>query len=380
MTFRDVFKVAAYCGAAFYFLDRNQGRRRRAFFREKIIRLSHLAANAAGHTARDLANRAEGVLFQALGVFRGRFAGERVLEARIRAQIGRYVSHPRSIQVGVRDGTAVLAGPILKDEVDAILRATARVKGVHDVENQLDVHDDPAGVPGLQGGPSRREPRFELAQRNWSPSARLLAGFAGFTLVTGSAGRLKVFGIPLGLGGALLLARALTNLPLKRLTGIGAKRTAIQFSKTITINAPVQRVFEFWSNFENFPKFMTHVRDVRKTETENQWHWTVEGPAGFPVEWNAVVTQRVPNSVIAWKTVPDSPVQHAGLVRFESDPSGATVIDVRVSYNPAAGAIGHVVAKLFGADPKKEIEDDLLRVKTFFETGKIARDAARKRA
>ncbi|MGH8626155.1 MAG: hypothetical protein ACREYC_13115 [Gammaproteobacteria bacterium] len=47
-----------------------------------------------------------------------------------------------------------------------------------------------------------------------------------------------------------------------------------------------------------------------------------------------------------------------------------------MSYNPPAGALGHVVAKIFGADPKTVLDEDLLRMKTFLETGKAAHDAA----
>lgn len=56
------------------------------------------------------------------------------------------------------------------------------------------------------------------------------------------------------------------------------------------------------SIFENFPKFMRNVRDVKPTGVENEWHWTVRGPAGLSVGWNAVVTQQEPNKVLAWKT------------------------------------------------------------------------------
>ena len=51
-----------------------------------------------------------------------------------------------------------------------------------------------------------------------------------------------------------------------------------------------------------------------------------------------------------------------------------------MSYNPPAGAIGHLVAMLFGADPKKEMDEDLMRMKSFIETGQAPHDAAQRRA
>ena len=82
---------------------------------------------------------------------------------------------------------------------------------------------------------------------------------------------------------ALALARAVTNLELKRLIGIGAGRWAVTIQKTVSVAAPIEEVFDFWSRYENFPRFMAHVRDVRRTPGGRAW-WTVAGPAGVPVE------------------------------------------------------------------------------------------------
>jgi uncharacterized membrane protein len=65
------------------------------------------------------------------------------------------------------------------------------------------------------------------------------------------------------------------------------------------------------------------------------------------------------------------------MIQFERV-NGGTRLDVEMSYTPPAGVLGHVVAKLFGADPKSELDEDLLRMKTFLETGKAPRDAAAK--
>jgi uncharacterized membrane protein len=68
-------------------------------------------------------------------------------------------------------------------------------------------------------------------------------------------------------------------------------------------------------------------------------------------------------------------VEHAGLLRFE-EINGRTRVLVTMNYTPPAGALGHAVARLFGADPKSELNDDLLRMKVFLETGRRAHDAA----
>lgn len=215
----------------------------------------------------------------------------------------------------------------------------------------------------------------EFIQREWSPAARTLAGSVGSALVAYAAARRDVFATLFGLAGTALVLRAATNLETTRLVGIGAGRRAVDLQKTITVNAPVSTVFAFWSHFENFPQFMTHVRDVRATSIEGQSHWTVAGPAGVPIEFDAVITRFVPNEIIAWKTVDGAAVAHAGIIRFEPD-GDATRVHIRFSYNPPAGAIGHAIAGLLGDDPKSMMDDDLARMKTLIETGNPPRDAA----
>jgi uncharacterized membrane protein len=243
------------------------------------------------------------------------------------------------------------------------------------VENRLEIHKHPGDVPGLQGGRARPGERPELWQVNWSPSARLLAGAAGGTLLAGGLRRGGLAGLALGAVGAGLLARALTNLPVRRLAGTQAGRRGVDLQKTITIAAPVEEVFAFWSKYENFPHFLAHVREVRDLGNGRS-HWVVAGPGGTPTEWNAVVTSYVPNQIIAWRTEPDSVVQHAGIVHFEPTEDGGTRIHMRLSYNPPAGAIGHGLAWLLGADPKHQLDEDMVRMKAFLETGRPARDAA----
>ena len=98
----------------------------------------------------------------------------------------------------------------------------------------------------------------------------------------------------------------------------------IRVVRTMTVEAPIARVYEFWSDFENFPRFMSHVREVKRTGPDRT-HWVVAGPAGAPIEWDAVVAERVPNEAIGWRTVEGSLVEHRGTVRFRPAGNGATL-------------------------------------------------------
>jgi uncharacterized membrane protein len=146
--------------------------------------------------------------------------------------------------------------------------------------------------------------------------------------------------------------------------------------KTITIDSPPDEVFAFWSSYENFPRFMSRVLDVRPSTREGQSHWTVAGPGGVPVEFDAEVSACVPNDLFAWRTVEGSAVAHAGIVRFKATGDRRTRIDIRMSYNPPGGWLGHGVAAAFGVDPRSGLDADLARMKTLLETGRPARDAA----
>lgn len=354
---------------AMYFLDPRRGNRRRALVRDKMTSLLARSDGAIDKTARDLQNRMRGTMVEIMDLLSGDEASNWVVEERVRAEIGRISRYSSSIDVNVQQGSVTLSGPILKDEVDRVLSAVSRVKGVDRVENHLDVHESADNIPGLQGTPQRREPKFELMQENWSPTARLVTGLGGGALLLYGMTRRGIIGTTVGLAGLGLAARGVTNIELKRIIGVGGGRRAIDIQKTINVNAPVDEVYSFWKNYENFPRFMDHVHEVRAID-DGRSHWVVSAPAGTTVEWNAVTTKDIPNEVIAWKSEPDATVKSAGIVQFEPNPDGSTRITVRMSYNPPAGAIGHAIASLFGADPKQAMDEDMVRLKSLLEHGK----------
>jgi uncharacterized membrane protein len=354
-----------------YLLDPDRGGRRRARLRDQVVHLINKAGEAADTAARDLGNRGRGMVAEGRSRLRSETVSQSVLEARVRSELGRLVTHPGAIEVVADGGRVTLCGPVLADEVDALLSGVSSVRGVEEVENRLEVHERAGDVPGLQGQGPRPEPRFELLQENWSPAARLLMGILGGTLaLRGMRGR-GPLDAALAVTGLGILSRAATNMETKRLTGVGAGRRAIEIHKTVNIDAPVEEVFAFWSNYENFPRFMSHLKEVRLTG-EGRSHWVAEGPAGVPIAWDAETTAYEENRVIAWKSIGEAPVGNAGIVRFLPNPEGGTRADIRLSYNPPAGALGHAVASFFGADPKHAMDDDMVRLKSLLELGKAS--------
>jgi len=362
-----ILKSAAAGALAMYFLDPQSGRRRRARTRDKVEHARRRLRDAYDVTARDARHRVHGLQAMSRRLLqRGGDVPDETLVGRVRAVLGRYVSHPHAIEVSVDAAQVTLSGPILADEVPGLLGAVKHVPGVRGVENRLEVHSEPGNVSSLQGGVRRRGQRFELLQDNWSPSARLLVGTLGLGLLLrgGLIGRL---------GGAALLARATTNLDFATLFGFASPEGGFEVLKTIHVRVPVEKAFDFWSHFENFPHFMSRVRDVHLAG--NRSHWVVRGPAGVAVEWTSEVVHSEPHELIAWRSTADSEVSHEGEVRFKPE-NGGTRVTIRMCYVPPAGVLGHAVAAMFGADPKSEMDADLMRMKHMIETGKPPHDAA----
>jgi len=370
-----IFLGGAVVGVALmYFLDPNSGRRRRARTRDKVVHAARLVSEGAKVTARDTVHRAQGAWAEAKRLFNHEEdIGDEALVGRVRAALGRMVSHPHAIEVAASGGHVTLIGPILSYEVRPLLRAVRRVAGVRAVSDQLTVYNEPGNVPSLQGGEPRTGERFELLQENWSPAARVVVGGVGAALMFAATQARGALSALLGVSGGALVARAATNRDMPSLLGFGNRGITVQ--KTIYVAAPVERVFEFWTDYQNFPRFMHHVRDVRQL-ADNRSHWVVAGPAGVPVQWTAEVTGLIPGELIEWRSVSEPDVRHEGEVRFAGTTDGGTRISVRLSYLPPAGAFGHAVATMFGADPKSEMDADLLRIKSMIETGHAPHDAA----
>jgi uncharacterized membrane protein len=362
--------------ALMYLLDPDAGKRRRAVLRDKAGRAASQAREALAAAGQDLVNRATGLAAQARGRLQAEEAPDAVLVERVRSQIGRLVRHPRSVEVSAQQGRVTLTGPVLADEAEALRAGVAAVPGVRGVADRLEVHGEPGGVPGLQGaGKTARD--WTGWPSDWPPSVRLLAALAGTALTAYGVSRRSPLACVAGAAGLGLLARGLTNTPVPCLVGVGDDCPSIKVEKTVTLDAPVERVFEFWANYENFPRFMTHVRQV-KDLGEGRSHWVVSAPGGLSLEWNAVLTELVPDEVIAWKSEPGALVSHGGTLRFEPQEGARTRVHISMSYTPPAGVLGHLVAALFGSDPKRKMDEDLLRMKTLVETGQQPHDAAEK--
>ena len=168
---------------AMYLFDPDQGKARRARVRDTGLRRLRSTREYVGKAGRDLSHRAHGVAARATARMHSDHPDDRSLSERVRAKLGRYVSHPHAIEVDSRDGRVELHGPILRDEVEALIAAVSSVRGVSEVINLLDPHSESDHIPGLQGGARAPRTRSRVSPAAWTPGVQLMAGLVGAVIV-----------------------------------------------------------------------------------------------------------------------------------------------------------------------------------------------------
>lgn len=140
--------------------------------------------------------------------------------------------------------------------------------------------------------------------------------------------------------------------------------------QAVTINRPREDVYRFWRDFQNLPRFMSHLEYVEVIDGYSRWR--AKAPLGATVEWEAELFTDRPNDCIAWKSREGALVPNYGSVRFLTAPGGrGTELRVELHYEPPAGALGATIAKLFGEEPGQQIRGDLQRLKQVLETGEV---------
>jgi uncharacterized membrane protein len=212
---------------------------------------------------------------------------------------------------------------------------------------------------------------------NINQTERIVSGIAGGGLIAYGLQRRDVTGAALAVVGTFLGIRGATgHCQVYDAAGFSsadekeAQPTKIHVQKSVTINKSAAELYSFWRNFENLPKFMNHLEYVKVTGDKTS-HWKAKAPLGYSVEWNAELTSDVENEKIGWKAAELSEIPNSGTVEFVSTSNRGTEVRVTLTYEPPAGKIGSLIAKLFGEEPSQQIAEDLRRFKRLMETGLI---------
>ncbi len=134
-----------------------------------------------------------------------------------------------------------------------------------------------------------------------------------------------------------------------------------QVTKSIDVNVPVQAAYNQWTQFEEFPRFMEGVEEVRQLDdTRLQWRASIGGKTE---EWTAEITEQHPDHRVAWKST--SGAHNAGVVTFHQLDGNSSRVTVQLDYEPE-GAV-EKAGDLLGVVDRR-VEGDLERFKEFIES------------
>ena len=228
---------------------------------------------------------------------------------------------------------------------------------------------------------------FEPGTTNVGDPERWISVVTGVALAAYGVTRRSLSGLLLAtVGGGLVWRGASGRCPVYETLGLTSASDeesgsnvsvpygkGVRVEKSVTVNATPEQLFKFWRNFENLPRFMSHLQSVNVIDNKRS-HWKTKGPAGTDVEWDAEVINEVPNELIGWRSVENAEVNHAGSVHFTPATGGrGTEVKVILRYDPPGGVMGAAVAKLFHEDPAHQVQEDLRVFKQILETGESAR-------
>jgi uncharacterized membrane protein len=124
--------------------------------------------------------------------------------------------------------------------------------------------------------------------------------------------------------GGVLLSRKLKKAPARGRAGPSMVEVSID------VDVPVRTAYNQWTQFEEFPRFMRSVQEVRQLDDEHL-HWKAS-VAGKDKEWDAEITEQVPDERIAWRST--SGPMNAGVVTFDKIAEGRTRVTLRMTYGP----------------------------------------------
>lgn len=129
----------------------------------------------------------------------------------------------------------------------------------------------------------------------------------------------------------------------------------MRVEKDVTVNAPIEKVYAMWTDFESYPTFMDHVDSVKKIG-DRQLHWVAKiGP--FEKEWDAEVRGLVENRTVTWRST--SGAENAGAITL-SQRGHITEMHVVIQYEPTwLEAIGDAITGTL----ERSVEEDLERFK-----------------
>jgi len=153
----------------------------------------------------------------------------------------------------------------------------------------------------------------------------------------------------------------------------GAQPGAITLTERVTIEKSAESLFEFWRDVRNLPHVLSRLEHVEALD-HGRSRWTVRGPSGNRVTWDAVLMRETPARFLQWTSVPDSTLAVMGSVRFRPVSKDVTEVEVSLDCQPSSAASDAAWVWLGGSSPSLLLEHELARFKQVVETGAAEED------
>ena len=131
--------------------------------------------------------------------------------------------------------------------------------------------------------------------------------------------------------------------------------------KSIEINVPVRAAYNQWTQFEEFPRFMEGVKQVKQID-DTHLHWKAD-VGGKEKEWNAEITEQIPDQRIAWTS--KGGAINAGIVTFQPVSDSKSKVMLKMEYDPQGFVenVGDAVGVV-----TQRVQGDLERFKSYIES------------
>lgn len=147
--------------------------------------------------------------------------------------------------------------------------------------------------------------------------------------------------------------------------------TGVHVQRAVTIQRSPEELYREWRNFENLPRFMRHLESVKQLDGRRS-HWVARGPMGARFEWDGEIIDERENQWLAWRSMPDSPLEMRGSVEFRRAPGDrGTEVIVAIHYEPVRMGVGQFLSSLLGAVPERVLLEEIRTFKQLMEAGEI---------
>jgi uncharacterized membrane protein len=157
------------------------------------------------------------------------------------------------------------------------------------------------------------------------------------------------------------LGNSLPGTPLWKEKGSRRGSKVARVTESIVVNCPVSTVYNQWTQFEEFPRFMEGVESVRQKD-DTHLHWAAE-IGGKHEEWDAEITEQKPDDLVVWRSLDGH--HNSGRVLFEPLDQSTTKVTVEMEHETEG--VMQTLGSALGADGR-QVSKDLERFKELIES------------